>query len=211
MSRIQVRGHCQCCGRIQAVKSGHMSKHGYTVQDGWFSGVCQGDSYGPMETSIEQTTKMVAAVRADVIKLEADLVKMEAGKILPKFANSTSCMPGKKVDVLYADAPKWDQESAVSSMIWGTKSRIKMGIDWANDMEALAAKTVGKPLETVEKDKDRPAPINNGEKRLLPNGKIAVVEYVHGPRVYWNYEGAVVVRRSSVWTGTTSWRKYPLV
>ena len=36
---IQIRGNCQCCGKEQAVVGGLMSKHGYTVENGWFSGV----------------------------------------------------------------------------------------------------------------------------------------------------------------------------
>ena len=38
------RGHCQLCGRVQAIDSasGITAKHGYTVEFGYFSGTCPG-------------------------------------------------------------------------------------------------------------------------------------------------------------------------
>tara|TARA_R100000734_G_C3307450_1_gene98043 strand:+ start:751 stop:1320 length:570 start_codon:yes stop_codon:yes gene_type:complete len=45
------KGHCQCCGRVQAVRNnnGLMAKHGYTVDYGFFEGVCQGSDNLPLE------------------------------------------------------------------------------------------------------------------------------------------------------------------
>ena len=63
MKDNQIRGHCQCCGNQQAVVSGHMSKHGYTVEHGWFQGVCTGESYKPIELERTVTNKIMAAVK----------------------------------------------------------------------------------------------------------------------------------------------------
>lgn len=198
-SNTQLRGHCQCCGRIQAVVSTNgMSKHGYTVKQGWFSGVCQGDRFAPMETSIDQTTAIVAAVRAEVLQLEKDLAKMHAGKITPKFIGT-----GEKVP--FAEGSAYHQKEAVARMIYNTESRWRAGVNYANDMEKLAAATIGKPLQVVTKA-EKPAAITKGEQRTLGSGAIGTVRYVEGARVYWQTE-----KGFRGWTGTQAWRKMPLV
>lgn len=69
-ARIQLRGTCQCCGRVQAVlPTGKMTKHGYTVKNGGFNGICYGEDYPPMEKSIEQTTRIIEQIQTDVEKL----------------------------------------------------------------------------------------------------------------------------------------------
>lgn len=44
-------GECQLCGRKQKLPGGKLSKHGYTVQWGFFSGVCPGAHHDPFEVS----------------------------------------------------------------------------------------------------------------------------------------------------------------
>jgi hypothetical protein len=43
------RGTCQCCGRLQKLPGGLLSKHGYTVDWGYFNGVCWGAHHQPLE------------------------------------------------------------------------------------------------------------------------------------------------------------------
>lgn len=45
------RGHCQACGRVQAVDTANnlLAKHGYTVDFGYFDGVCTGSDRQPLE------------------------------------------------------------------------------------------------------------------------------------------------------------------
>ena len=45
------RGHCQTCGRVQAVDTANnlLAKHGYTVDFGYFDGVCRGSDRQPLE------------------------------------------------------------------------------------------------------------------------------------------------------------------
>lgn len=45
------RGHCQACGRVQAVDTANnlLAKHGYTVDFGYFDGVCTGSDRKPLE------------------------------------------------------------------------------------------------------------------------------------------------------------------
>jgi hypothetical protein len=43
------QGTCQCCGRLQKLPGGFLSKHGYTVDWGYFNGVCGGAHHLPLE------------------------------------------------------------------------------------------------------------------------------------------------------------------
>jgi len=43
------RGECQICGRAQMLPDGVLSKHGYTVDWGFFNGVCPGAGHRPFE------------------------------------------------------------------------------------------------------------------------------------------------------------------
>ena len=45
------KGTCQCCGAIQKLPNGKLSKHGYKVDWGMFSGTCQGSGELPFEQS----------------------------------------------------------------------------------------------------------------------------------------------------------------
>lgn len=69
-------GTCQCCGNSQAVNP-FLAKHGYTVDFGFFNGVCMGADHAPLEESrvlcdsvCEQLTKsgndLLAKTVADV-------------------------------------------------------------------------------------------------------------------------------------------------
>ena len=47
------KGHCQSCGRVQAVSTddNSLAKHGYDVQFGFFNGTCSGSDKEPLEVS----------------------------------------------------------------------------------------------------------------------------------------------------------------
>lgn len=73
-------GSCQLCGRQQKLPGGRLSQHGYTVQWGFFNGVCPGSEHLPFEQSydlIQQYRDSSARIAADNRKLAAQL---RAGK-----------------------------------------------------------------------------------------------------------------------------------
>jgi hypothetical protein len=51
MAKATHKGTCQVCGSIQMLPSGVLSNHGYTVQWGFFEGVCNGAKALPYEVS----------------------------------------------------------------------------------------------------------------------------------------------------------------
>lgn len=203
----QLRGICQCCGREQAVINGFMSKHGYTVEHGWFSGVCSGRNYAPMQISREHADATIAAVRAECITLLAHAEALRTGKVTPLTAKS-----GNKIEeagvarwkwkdemVAFADAPTHYQREEVEKSAWGAQRRAEMGVSFADSLEALADKYHGKPLLEVAREAG-PAPIAIGEKRK--GNRVLTVTSVQGARVYWVDE-----RGYKSWTGTQAWRR----
>lgn len=166
----QDRGHCQCCGRLQAVRSrgandGLMSQHGYTVEVGWFNGVCSGHLFAPMERDRRQTNKIVGEVRADVARLEVRAADLAAGRVFPELANDGYCLvpwtprtpeSGKPVRVPFAKAPAWCQTAAVDAAIAGANSRARQGAAFATQLERLAAEVHGQPLTQVEREDKTP-------------------------------------------------------
>lgn len=51
MAKATHIGTCQCCGNQQKLPNGVLSKHGYTVEHGWFEGTCFGSGHLPFEQS----------------------------------------------------------------------------------------------------------------------------------------------------------------
>lgn len=59
------RAHCQLCVSVQAIDPlvGFIAKHGYTVEGGWFEGVCPGSDNPNLHISRELADKHIAIAR----------------------------------------------------------------------------------------------------------------------------------------------------
>jgi len=211
---IKTLGNCQCCGRLQAVLNGHSAKHGYTVKDGWFQGVCQGHKYPSMQTNREVTDEIVLQVLADVAVLQDKLKFMKAGKIRPEMVEvgskrylgngqwSNNLVP-------YADAPEYAQRDGIQTMIFQTESRIRAGQNFASNMTGLVNRVHGTPL-IEEKKPVAAAKIQSGEKRTSESGSVLTASYQDGARVYWKRD-AKDGRVATGWMASRSWRALSLV
>ena len=71
------RGTCQICGSFQLLPEGVLSKHGYTVKWGFFSGVCSGSGRLPFEQSTDAIEAQVTAVKAQIVATKAEIAKIE--------------------------------------------------------------------------------------------------------------------------------------
>lgn len=65
-------GHCQACGRLQKLPNGRLSKHGYTVTHGFFSGTCPGSDRLPFEVSCDYVAETIARATSAIEVLEAE-------------------------------------------------------------------------------------------------------------------------------------------
>lgn len=234
MSKIQLRGHCPHCGNEQAVLKGGkggMSQHGYTVDFGYFHGVCRGNGKRPMEFDRAETEKVVAEINADIEKLAEDNVALAEGRLRPTNIDTGKYVyeNGRRTKVII----KWEEaeeyfgkiyansgegvaermiahkkESEVKRIIRENEWRIKGGKNFIKHLENVLEKVHGKPLIEVDKTANVPEPIRIGEKRVRVNKKgerfiLKAVEKA-GARIYYTSERNGKTYRS--WEGVRGWR-----
>lgn len=202
MTSTQIRGNCQCCGRQQAVVGSMMSKHGYTVDHGWFSGVCSGRNHVPLQVSREHTDIIVAQVRADIPKLIADADGVKAGVITPKTIKLRIGF-----EIPFSEGSERQQLTACNSLEWSLRSRASSGVSFADSMEKLATKLHGTALIKVAK-KEAPEYISIGQQKSA-NGTIYTCTSVEGARVYHKAQKGDKTFKG--WTGCQAWRKMEAV
>ena len=132
----QIRGNCQCCGRQQAVKNGRMAKHGYTVERGWFAGVCSGERYAPMQVSREQTDKVIADITAEIPELIAKAELIKSGNLTPK-----TIVVGRydnKQEIPFSDASPLQKSKALTSLEWSFRNRAHAGESFIKTLVEIA-------------------------------------------------------------------------
>jgi len=77
MAKATHNGTCQCCGSIQKLPNGVLSKHGYTVDYGWFNGTCKGAGHKPFEESTDLIDNLIelAQQRIDELNSQVNLLQ----------------------------------------------------------------------------------------------------------------------------------------
>ena len=66
MAKATHSGTCQICGGFQKLPNGVLSQHGYTVQWGWFNGICSGSKNLPFEQSIALIEEQIVFVKRKI-------------------------------------------------------------------------------------------------------------------------------------------------
>lgn len=128
----QTRGHCPHCGNEQAVVRGRMSKHGYTVNQGYFSGVCHGHQHPPIETSRKSLDDMVAFLRGEAPSLRALADAIESGAKLPDWVKRRTTQinnrTGKRIvaTISFADGTVEEQQIAIRNLPGELRSKASM-------------------------------------------------------------------------------------
>lgn len=150
MFKIQLRGHCQRCGRQQAVKNGTMAKHGYRVRNGWFEGACSGHSFEPIERSRKTLDKTVEAIRAQCADLRQQADSIESGNLPATFMYAPTASM-KKVETAIADIPAYALPAIVRSYVWGLRHRAERGEHFCDHLTATADRYHGKELIEIRK------------------------------------------------------------
>ena len=161
-------GHCQVCGRLQALPPnaagrGLLSLHGYTVKDfGFFNGVCGGARHLPLQQERTIADRIIAQLRDYAAREERAAEDLKNGVTDPKRAKS-----GKRVleivtsngrqrkqwsdeYVDYADAPAFHQQAARDGLIFKHEREARNARIFAKDLKALADKIHGTALIPVE-------------------------------------------------------------
>ena len=211
--QTQIRGNCQCCGREQAVVGGLMSKHGYTVENGWFSGVCEGRNFQPMQFSRVETDNIVSDIRKQIPKLLAQAEQYLSGALTPEFVvhQKYDVNTRKRIEVKipFNEASEYEQANTRRSIAWSLKHRASSGKTFSDQLEAIANKVHGTALiEFVKKEADV---IRVGEKKTSKETNLVYTCFkVEGVRIWWTatkQSGQVI----KSWMGSQSWRKLETV
>jgi hypothetical protein len=209
MSKIQVRGNCQCCGRQQAIVGGLMSKHGYTVEHGWFNGVCSGNHYAPMQKNRVETDSIVANIRAEIPKLLAKAEQLENGTLFPEYVSKRIYNPETRKNeeklIPFAEATVYEQRDAIKRATWALRSRASSGESFANQLESIANEVHGTELIRVEKKEVEPIRVND-KKINKETGMVYTCFKVEGPRVWWTTVRPSDNKILKSWMGSQSWR-----
>lgn len=202
MAKTQLRGVCQCCGRLQAVVNGVMSKHGYVVKEGWFQGVCTGNHYAPMQISRDRADEICAVIRAEAVELDAKSVAYAEGRIHP----ATVCVSSvTKKEVPWDEASDYKRREVLEALSYKAKRRAELGRAFAKDLEAMADKYFGTELLVVTIE-EGPAPVKCGDVKKSDAGSILTVTCTQGARVYWKSDSG-----RQGWTGIQAWRRFASV
>ena len=72
------KGTCQICERVQKLPKEKMSKHGYTIDFGYFQGVCHGASCLPFEESCEILREELIQVGLYITRQEKRIVELRS-------------------------------------------------------------------------------------------------------------------------------------
>jgi len=163
------RGHCQACGRLQAVTNEHhgfpprLAKHGYKVAGfGYFFGTCRGSGHQPIERDhslLEQIAVSLTEYADSHDRLAADF---EAGRRTPDTVPT-----GRFVYVdrkatpercPWAEADQYAQVQEVKRMVWQYQSQAKQARQHRQMLLELKDQLSGKPL-TANPDLTKPAPL----------------------------------------------------
>ena len=203
MKAIQIRGNCQCCGREHAVVDGRMAKHGYTVESGWFKGVCAGKHFAPIQVSREQTDTLIASIRKQVLEMIAKADLVASGEIKPTTITRHPHSKKAMEFIPFAEATVYEQRDAIRALEWNYRRTAEMGTSFADMMVQVADKYHGKALVEVAK-KEAPAFIMPRDQKT-DKDMIYTCSSVQGARVYYKVQKGAATFNG--WMGSQSWRK----
>lgn len=166
------KGNCQACGRLQAVDNvtGHVAKHGYNVEHGYFQGTCPGSGEQPLQIERTLTDWIINSMREQAIEAKKLLKKLESGKAHPatvqKFEDTgrRTMVKDEKtgiwdvVMIPWAEANEHARKASIEKATWETESKIRFCERHAKDMTELAARIHGTALPLAIQEKAPKAP-----------------------------------------------------
>lgn len=184
----QFKGHCQYCGRIQAVRNGSSSiaTHGYTVEQGWFSGQCDGRDQLPLESSQAYLQLSVDGWKSWAIRNLETAIEVVYGRADPETIEVVRSVPMKgqvRTRVPFVEATEREQRNARTVLAQRLEMEAKGLTAHIEAMQKLAARVHGQDL-LPNVDLNQKAPIAAGDKVRIAGEEVTVLEVkmatVHG-------------------------------
>jgi len=205
-------GNCQICGREHKVTGVHISKHGYTVRNGWQQGACYGSEGKPIQLSCDLIEGAVAAAHGYIFQARAEIAALavspldDEGKIV--LVQHVTLRNGSRIDIARVTvemsdkgfpvamnrgtvARKWDKrttvEQALAEVASNRVSYLTHTIDEANESIAMMEKTLAnwKPSEL------RPIPDSELNKVPLVHFSANIYGVKNAPRCAGSAMGAM--------------------
>ena len=113
------RGHCQACGRVQAVDTANnlLAKHGYTVDFGYFDGICKGSDRKPLE--VDKSFSEAPIVRISEWIVGQKLLLQEAIKGDKTFSQYSLRLTKHGFDIVpFSNSHIMDKDYTVVTYTW---------------------------------------------------------------------------------------------
>ena len=184
------KGHCQVCGRIQAVDVTHnfIAKHGYTVDFGFFNGVCEGSGELPLEIDKSITEETIVELTNYVAFQSSYLEGLESGKVenldyyWVTFKNSE--LEGEEDKVIGISNSKKSFDRYINK--YCSRFAYLDGVGFAkhcelrNKSQRLYRKSTEEMMQELIKDEIRQTSFNIKQATLLKNQLEEMVSEVHG-------------------------------
>ena len=155
-------GICQLCGRLQAVTSSGLAKHGYKVKHSYFYGTCGGSGELPLQLSREVLDRTVAHWQQDAERMVTDAALIEIGSkrithVVIHYYGTSAWDPNRGDKLLTRDeaaalnkraSDRYDQrwDEAAKARPYGLRREAEMIRKHCADMLALADRTTGTEL-----------------------------------------------------------------
>ena len=145
------RGHCQLCGRIQAIDTttGRLAQHGYNVQAGYFQGACAGSGELSLHVERTLTDSAIASARAAAADAAAQIAGLDAGTLRPAQVNTgdkynPETRKREPVMVAWADAKDYERADAVRSAKYKAEQDVRFWTNHADTLTKWADRITGK-------------------------------------------------------------------
>lgn len=156
-------GHCQACGRVQAIRvpgpnrTGALAKHGYRVKDfGYFVGTCPGSDHLPLEQDRQLSDKVIADMRVmEQAHLRA-ISEYRDGRRIPDriFDRTVWNRETRKHDEVWIDwaaGSEYERQAEVNRRIREHEWQASQAKSHGDSLTRLIARVHGKPLTPVKR------------------------------------------------------------
>ena len=201
MNKNQIRGNCQVCGRQHAIVNGLVAKHGYTVEYGWFQGVCVGHTASPVQVDNKVLLASIESIENKIAVLENDIEKVKQGKLAPTMVRVTKNF--ERVEIPYAEASEIQKKNARDILVANLENRIRQGNDYIKMLNQVNDMYHNQPLVVIEQEVKKEIEVGSMVKvigkqveviKIADNIARGIGPGINGkcvPHIYWEENGKI--------------------
>jgi hypothetical protein len=158
---------------------GVLAKHGYTVDWGFFNGVCSGAHDKPLEHDHSHTDAIIKVLReVEAVNADKRAADLKSGAVEPTFYRRGK-WDGRKcrfeqIECTRAELSDYDAQQAILGAIHRAESKARHARSHASMLEKLIETRFGQPLYPVSDRKE----LTVGDRVLIGGKKGVICEVV---------------------------------